>query len=129
MSTHLLPAFQPQPIPTPPLVPSRNEEPQTANPTKYDANPGLCRALEQSNSNELERASRNSHERRRQRRGGLDKQQSGREDGPRAHAAEEHHGPEKGHVEEGDVVVYMRDLAGEDDDGREEHEGHEGGVV
>jgi hypothetical protein len=46
LSTHPLSSLKSQPVPIPPLIPSRHQEPQTADPAQHNADPRLRRPLE-----------------------------------------------------------------------------------
>lgn len=66
-SYSLLSPLQLQPLPTPPLIPPRHQEPHTTNPTKDNAHPTRRRDLPQINHGKLKRRAWHSNESRAQR--------------------------------------------------------------
>lgn len=118
-----------QPNPRPTLPSPRNSKPHTTRPTKRNTHPAMRRHLEHTQQHELHTTPRHINKRRTQRTRRLDQDQRTAKHGPAANRPAPDHQPEEWYIQKRDVVIYVPQLTGEENDGREERNGEERCIV
>ena len=122
-----LPPLKPDSRPA--LPPSTNGKPHTTRPAKGNADPTMDGHLEHAQQHELYATPGHVDKRGTKRTRRLDQHKGTTKHSPTPNGAAPDHQPEEGHVEEGDVVIYVPELTRQEDDGGEQGNGEERCVV